>query len=179
MCGVLGVSRAGYHAYLSRPPSRRSLRGRDQLWVADITDIPTHTSFLYLAVVLDAGSRRLVGWSMATHLRTELVLSGFEMALQQRKREESSTTPIRAANTLPTPSARDAVRLAYDLPWGSVGDADDNAICESFFATPRAPKRLTVYRNGSASASYCTMDAHGPRPGAGCQLCHSSPSPPK
>lgn len=46
----------------------------NQLWVADITFIPTAAGFLYLAVVLDAWSRRIVGWSMANHLRTELVL---------------------------------------------------------------------------------------------------------
>ena len=48
--------------------------GADQLWVADITYVPTWAGFLYLAVVLDAWSRRVVGWSMAGHLRTELVL---------------------------------------------------------------------------------------------------------
>ena len=47
--------------------------GPDQLWVADITYIPTWAGFLYLAVVVDVWSRRVVGWSMATHLRTELV----------------------------------------------------------------------------------------------------------
>src|SRR5688500_3182633 len=51
-----------------------SAEGRDRLWVADITYIPTWAGFLYLAVVVDAWSRRVVGWSMATHLRTELVL---------------------------------------------------------------------------------------------------------
>ncbi len=50
--------------------------GPDQLWVADITYVPTWAGFLYLAVVLDVWSRRIVGWAMATHLRTELVLDG-------------------------------------------------------------------------------------------------------
>jgi transposase InsO family protein len=58
---------------------------RDQLWVADITYIPTATGFLYLAVVVDAWSRRVVGWSMATHLRTELVLEALDMAIAQRR----------------------------------------------------------------------------------------------
>ena len=57
----------------------------DQLWVADITYIPTWAGFLYLAVVLDAWSRRVVGWAMATHLRTELVLEALNMALTQRR----------------------------------------------------------------------------------------------
>jgi putative transposase len=57
----------------------------NQLWVADITYIPTAAGFLYLAVVLDAFSRRIVGWAMETHLRTELVLAALEMAIGQRK----------------------------------------------------------------------------------------------
>jgi putative transposase len=53
----------------------------DCLRVADITYIPTWAGFLYLAVVLDTFSRRIVGWAMATHLRTELVLAALNMAL--------------------------------------------------------------------------------------------------
>jgi putative transposase len=59
--------------------------GPDQLWVADLTYIPTWAGFLYLAVVLDAWSRRVVGWAMATHLRTELVLDALNMAFTQRR----------------------------------------------------------------------------------------------
>jgi putative transposase len=62
-----------------------SVDGPDQLWVADITYVPTWSGFLYLAVVVDAWSRRVVGWSMETHLRTELVLQALNMALWQRK----------------------------------------------------------------------------------------------
>ena len=57
----------------------------NRLWVADITYIPTWAGFLYLAVVLDTFSRRIVGWAMETHLRTELVLKALEMALGQRR----------------------------------------------------------------------------------------------
>ena len=64
-----------------------SADGPDQLWVADITYIPTWAGFLYLAVVVDAWSRRVVGWSMATHLRTELVLDALNMATWQRRPE--------------------------------------------------------------------------------------------
>ncbi len=62
-----------------------AVQGRDQLWVADITYIPTWAGFLYLAVVVDAWSRRVVGWAMANHLRTELVLDALNMALGQRQ----------------------------------------------------------------------------------------------
>ena len=64
-----------------------SADGPDQLWVADITYIPTWAGFLYLAVVLDVWSRRVIGWSMATHLRTELVLDALNMATWQRRPE--------------------------------------------------------------------------------------------
>jgi putative transposase len=60
--------------------------GPDQLWVADITYIPTATGFLVLAVVLDAWSRRVVGWAMKSHLKTALVLQALEMALGRRRR---------------------------------------------------------------------------------------------
>ena len=59
--------------------------GPDQLWVADITYVPTAAGFLYLAVVLDAWSRKIVGWSMANHLRAELVLAALEAAVGQRR----------------------------------------------------------------------------------------------
>jgi putative transposase len=61
--------------------------GPNQLWVADITFVPTAAGFLYLAVVLDAWSRKIVGWSMASHLRAELVVDALQMAIGQRRPE--------------------------------------------------------------------------------------------
>ena len=112
-----------------------SVEGPDQLWVADITYIPTWAGFLYLAVVLDAWSRRVVGWAMATHLRTELVLDALNMALWQRRPQavihhsDQGTQYTSIAFGLRCKEAR--VRPSM----GSVGDAYDNAMCESFFAT--------------------------------------------
>ena len=109
--------------------------GPDQLWVADITYIPTWSGFLYLAVVLDAWSRRIVGWSMATHLRTELVLEALDMALGQRRptavihHSDQGTQYTSIAFGLRCRAA--GVRPSM----GSVGDCFDNAMCESFFAT--------------------------------------------
>jgi transposase InsO family protein len=60
-------------------------RGPNQLWVADVTYVPTQTGTLYLAVVLDVWSRRIVGWAMATHLRTALVQAALDMAVAQRR----------------------------------------------------------------------------------------------
>lgn len=112
-----------------------SAEGRDRLWVADITYIPTWAGFLYLAVVMDAWSRRVVGWSMATHLRTELVLDALNMALEQRRPEgvihhsDQGTQYTSIAFGLRCGEA--GVRPSM----GSVGDCFDNALCESFFAT--------------------------------------------
>jgi len=60
-----------------------TVAGPNRLWVADITYIATWAGFLYLAVVVDAWSRRVVGCAMATHLRAELVLHALEMAIRQ------------------------------------------------------------------------------------------------
>ena len=109
--------------------------GPDQLWIADITYIPASAGFLYLAVVLDAWSRRVIGWAMATHLRTELVLDSLNMAVWQRRPErvihhsDQGTQYTSIAFGLRCREAR--VRPSM----GSVGDAYDNALCESFFAT--------------------------------------------
>lgn len=109
--------------------------GPDRLWVADITYIPTGSGFLFLAVVVDAWSRRVVGWSMENHLRTELVLQALDMALWQRKpkavihHSDQGTQYTSIAFGLRCKEA--GVRPSM----GSVGDAYDNALCESFFAT--------------------------------------------
>ena len=107
----------------------------NRLWVADITYIPTWAGFLYLAVVLDAFSRKIVGWAMAEHLRTELVLSALNMAIGQRRAKgvvhhsDHGTQYTSIAFGLRCKEA--GVRPSM----GSVGDAYDNAMCESFFAT--------------------------------------------
>jgi putative transposase len=107
----------------------------DLLWVADITYIPTWAGFLYLAVVLDAFSRRIVGWSMSTSLATQLVLDALNMALATRRPngvihhsdQGSQYTSIAFGHRCREAGVRPSM--------GSVGDAYDNAMCESFFAT--------------------------------------------
>lgn len=107
----------------------------DRLWVADITYIPTWAGFLYLAVVLDVFSRRVIGWSMANHLRTRLVLDALDMALWQRRPDgviHHSDQGSQYTSIAFGKRCRDAgVRPST----GSVGDCYDNAMCESFFAT--------------------------------------------
>ena len=86
----------------------------DELWIADITYIPTWAGFLCLAVVIDAWSRRVVGWAMASHLRTELVLDALNMALAQRHPEDV-IHQTKAASTRRSPSGNVASKLAYAL----------------------------------------------------------------
>jgi putative transposase len=108
---------------------------RDQLWVADITYIPTLAGFLYLAVVLDAFSRRIVGWAMATHLRTELVLGALDMALGQRRPAEVIHHSDQGTQYTSIAFGQRCRQAGVRPSMGSVGDCFDNALCESFFAT--------------------------------------------
>jgi putative transposase len=107
----------------------------NQLWVADITFIPTAAGFLYLAVVLDAWSRRIVGWSMANHLRTELVLAALEMAIGQRKPIDVIHHSDQGSQYIALAFGGRCREAGVRPSMGSVGDAYDNAMCESFFAT--------------------------------------------
>jgi len=109
--------------------------GRDRLWVADITYIPTWAGFLYLAVVVDAWSRRVVGWSMASHLRTELVLEALNMALEQRRPEGVIHHSDQGTQYTSIAFGLRCRKVGVRPSMGSVGDCFDNAMCESFFAT--------------------------------------------
>lgn len=108
----------------------------NQLWVADITYVPTWEGFLFLSIVLDAYSRRIVGWSMEPHLKTELVVASLTMALHQRKPEEGVIHHSDQGCQYTSIGFGLRCREAGVRPsMGSVGDCYDNAMCESFFAT--------------------------------------------
>jgi len=109
--------------------------GPDRLWVADITYVPTGAGFLYLAVVLDAWSRRVIGWAMASHLRTELVLAALDMALAQRRPTDVIHHSDHGCQYTSLAFGRRCRDAGVRPSMGSVGDAYDNAMCESFFAT--------------------------------------------
>jgi putative transposase len=109
--------------------------GPDQLWVADITYVATWAGFLYLAVVLDVWSRRIVGWAMATHLRTELVLEALDMALWQRRPEAVIHHSDQGSQYTSLAFGRRCELMGVRPSMGSVGDCYDNAMCESFFAS--------------------------------------------
>ena len=218
LCRVLGVSRAGFYAWRSRPPSaravadqaltaqiraihersrgtygaprvhaelrldhgvgvgrkrvarlmgsaglvgchrrrRRGLTHRDpqaapapdlvgrrftadepnRVWTADITYIPTWSGWLYLAVVLDVFSRRVVGWAMADHLRTELVVDALDMAIWNRRPAAGLVHHSDQGCQYTSLAFGRRLREAGLVgSMGTVGDCYDNAVTESFFAT--------------------------------------------
>ena len=107
----------------------------DRLWVADITYVPTWAGFLYLAVVLDAFSRRIVGWSMGLDLKTQLVLDALNMALTQRRPTGVIHHSDQGSQYTSVAFGLRCKEAGVRPSMGSVGDAYDNAMCESFFAT--------------------------------------------
>ena len=143
--GLCGVSRRKGPRTTRRDPEARpapdlverrfDADGPDRLWVADITYVPSAAGFVYLAVVLDVFSRRVVGWAMANHLRTELVLAALDMALGQR--HPASVIHHSDQGCQYTSLAfGERCRHAGVVPsMGSVGDCYDNAMAESFFAS--------------------------------------------
>ena len=107
----------------------------NMLWVADITYIPTWAGFLYLAVVLDAFSRRIVGWSMATTLHMQVVLDALNMALWQRRPSGVIHHSDHGSQYTSIEFGKRCREAGVRPSMGSVGDAYDNAMAESFFAT--------------------------------------------
>ncbi|MES2362637.1 MAG: IS3 family transposase [Pseudomonadota bacterium] len=107
----------------------------NELWVADMTYVPTWEGFLYLAVVTDACSRKVVGWAFGVQMTADLVISALNMALHSRRPESvihhsdqgSQYTSIAFGNRCREMGVRPSM--------GTVGDAYDNAMAESFFAT--------------------------------------------
>jgi putative transposase len=112
-----------------------SATAANQLWVADITYLPTWAGFLYLAVVMDAWSRRIVGWSMATHLRTQLVLDALNMAIWQRQPDGVIHHSDQGCQYTSIEFGLRCKHASVRPSMGSVADCYDNAMCESFFAT--------------------------------------------
>ena len=143
--GIYGVSRRKWIITTTRDRAARpapdlvernfSAIGPNRLWVADITYISTWAGFLYLAVALDAYSRRIVGWAMETHLRTELVLAALNMALEQRRPAAVVHHSDQGAQYTSIAFGMRCQEAGVRPSMGSVGDCFDNAMCESFFAT--------------------------------------------
>jgi putative transposase len=130
----------------------------NQLWVADIAYLPTWQGFLYLAAVVDVFSRAVVGWAMAGHLRTELILDAIEMAITRRRPAEGlNHHSDRGTQYTSIAFGLRAREAGIVQSMGSTGDCYDNAMAESFFASletelidrtswrTRADARLAVF----------------------------------
>jgi putative transposase len=143
--GLRGVSRRKWLTTTIRAPHARpapdlvqrrfAATGPNQLWVADITYVPTSSGTLFLAVTLDVWSRRVIGWAMATHLRTELVLAALNMAIAQRQPHDVIHHSDQGCQYTAVGFGRRCREAGVRPSMGSVGDCFDNALCESFFAT--------------------------------------------
>jgi putative transposase len=143
--GIQGVTRRKAIFTTRRDPAARPApdlvdrnfrtTGSNRLWLSDITYIPTDAGYIYLAVVLDAWSRRVIGWSMENHLRTELVLSALNMALEQRRPDNVIHHSDQGCQYTSIAFGKRCLEGGVRPSMGSVGDCYDNAMCESFFAT--------------------------------------------
>jgi putative transposase len=108
----------------------------NRIWLADITYIPTREGFLYLAFILDTHSRRIVGWSMASHMRTELVVDALEMAVWRRRPVTGLVHHSDRGVQYTAISFGKRLKEAGIVPsMGRTGTALDNAMAESFIAT--------------------------------------------
>jgi putative transposase len=140
-----GVSRRSYVATTRRDDShekvpdlvdRRFEASRpDQLWVADMTYVPTWAGFIYLAIVLDVWSRRVVGWAIGETMDARLVIEALDMALEQRRPDDVVHHSDRGSQYTSLEFAERCNAMGVRRSMGSVGDAYDNAMAESFFAT--------------------------------------------
>jgi putative transposase len=144
LAGIAGVSRRKFCVTTVRDGAApaadlvdRNFKAEkpNQLWVADITYVPTWAGFLYLAVVIDVWSRKVVGWSMATHLKTELVLAALDVAVAQRQPQSVVLHSDHGTQYTSIAFGQRCRQAGIRPSMGSVGDAYDNALCESFFAS--------------------------------------------
>lgn len=107
----------------------------NELWVADITYVPTWQGFIYLAVVLDVFSRKVVGWSMDDQMPAALVTAALDMALQARRPESVIHHSDQGSQYTSVEFGNRCREMGVRPSMGTVGDAYDNAMAESFFAT--------------------------------------------
>lgn len=131
----------------------------DRAYVADITYVPTWAGFVFLAVVLDVFTRRIVGWSMSNTLHAKVVLDALEMAIHNRGPAPGAIHHSDHGAQYTSLAFGSRLREAgLEQSLGSIGDCYDNALCEAFFASlecelldlrtyrTRDEARLSVFR---------------------------------
>lgn len=109
--------------------------GPNQLWVADMTYVPTWSGFMFLAIVLDVWSRRVVGWAIGEQMTSDLVLAALNMAYRQRRPQGVIHHSDQGSQYTSVAFGQRCEKLGVRPSMGSVGDAYDNAMAESFFAS--------------------------------------------
>jgi transposase InsO family protein len=107
----------------------------DRVWAADITYIPTREGWVYLAVILDLASRRVVGWGLGSRLDQELALSALRMALTHRGAQGGLHHSDRGAQYVSLAYQHLLAEAGFTPSMSRVGNCWDNAVVESFFAT--------------------------------------------
>ena len=107
----------------------------NQLWVADMTYVPTWAGFIYLAVVMDVYSRKVVGWAFGERMISDLVIAALNMALITRKPEAVIHHSDQGSQYTSVAFGKRCQEMGVKPSMGTVGDAYDNAMAESFFAS--------------------------------------------
>lgn len=144
--GLRGVSRRrGFVVTTQRDPKQRPVPdlvnrkfvadGPNQLWVADMTYVPTWAGFIFLAIVLDVWSRRVVGWAIGEQMTADLVLAAMNMAITQRRPTNVIHHSDQGSQYTSVAFGQRCMKMGVRPSMGSVGDAYDNAMAESFFAS--------------------------------------------
>jgi putative transposase len=113
------------------------LTGIDQLWVADITYVRLGEEFVYLAIVLDAFSRRVIGWALADHLEASLAVAALEMAIEERQPQPGSLIHHSDRGVQYACAEYTTLLAQHDIQasMSRVGNPYDNAKAESFMKT--------------------------------------------
>lgn len=136
----------------------RIVDGPNQAWVADITYIRLPTSFCYLAAILDAWSRRVVGWDLSRHIDTDLTLAALERAIAERRPAPGlihhSDHGVQYASTRYVARLE---QLGAQVSMAAIGNVYENALAESFFATL---KREEVYLHDYQSFAEAETNLH-------------------
>ena len=143
--GLVGVTRRPKHRTTVRDERARpaadlvdrdfTADGPNQVWVADITHIPTRAGTFYLAMVLDVWSRKVVGWATAAEMPAELVVAALDMAVARRRPRRVIHHSDQGSQYTSLAFTKRCEALDVQVSMGSVGDCFDNAMAESFFAT--------------------------------------------
>ncbi len=114
----------------------------NRVWLADITYVPTREGFLYLVFILDTHSRKIVGWSMDSHMRTELVVDALEMAVWRRRPVAGLVHHSdRGVQYTAISFGKRLEEVGIVPSMGRTGTALDNAMAESFIATLKTRQR--------------------------------------